>query len=46
MKLTQKTAPAVEPITIDEAKLHLRVDHGHENALITEMIATARQLAE
>jgi len=46
MKLTQKTAPAIEPITIDEAKLHLRVDHGHENALITEMIGTARQLAE
>ena len=46
MRLKLKTAPAVEPITIDEAKLHLRVDSGDDNALIVALITTARELAE
>ncbi len=46
MRLKLKTAPAVEPITLDEAKLHLRVDSADDNALITALITTARQLAE
>lgn len=37
---------AVEPITLDEAKLHLRVDSAADNALITGLITAARLLAE
>ena len=46
MRLKLKTAPAVEPITLDEAKLHLKVDSADDNALISALITTARQLAE
>lgn len=46
MRLKLKTAPAVEPITLDEAKLHLKVDSADDNALISVLITTARQLAE
>ena len=46
MRLKLKTAPLVEPITLDEAKLHLRVDSAEDNVLISALITTARQLAE
>ncbi|MBA7465170.1 hypothetical protein ES707_00332 [subsurface metagenome] len=46
MRLKLKTVPAVEPITLDEAKLHLKVDTADDNALISALITTARQLAE
>lgn len=46
MRLKLKTAPLVEPISLDEAKLHLRVDSADDNALITALITTARQFAE
>lgn len=46
MKLKLKTAPAVEPVTVDEAKLDLHIDAGDENVLIGNLIAAARQLAE
>jgi len=36
----------VEPITLDEAKLHLKVDGSDDNTLISALITTARQLAE
>lgn len=35
-----------EPITLDEAKTHLRVDSADDNALITALITTARQFVE
>lgn len=46
MRLKLKTAPAVEPITLDEAKNYLRVDTADDNILIAKLITTARQLAE
>jgi len=46
MRLKLKTAPAIEPVTLDEAKNHLRVDSAADNILIGNLITTARQLAE
>ena len=43
-----KTAPAVEPVTRDEAKLHLRVDTDctADDTFIDALITAARQTAE
>jgi uncharacterized phiE125 gp8 family phage protein len=38
--------PAEEPITLTEAKLHLRVDHSDDDTLITSQIKTAREYCE
>lgn len=40
------TAPAVEPVTLTEAKLHLRVDHTEDNDYIDELIKAARERVE
>jgi uncharacterized phiE125 gp8 family phage protein len=43
----QRTAqPTVEPVTLDEAKLHLRVEHTVDDALIQSLISAARQHVE
>lgn len=40
------TLPTVEPITLAEAKLHLRVDSAEEDALIAAQLSAARESAE
>jgi uncharacterized phiE125 gp8 family phage protein len=46
MTLIVITAPATEPVTLAEAKLHCKVDGTEDDALITALIAAARQQAE
>lgn len=46
MTLKLITAPATEPLTLVEAKLHLRVDGSDDDTLITAIITAAREQAE
>jgi uncharacterized phiE125 gp8 family phage protein len=38
--------PAVEPVTLTDAKAHLRLDTPDEDAVVASLIAAARQLVE
>ena len=40
------TAPAVEPVTLAEVKLHLRIDDNADDVLLGALITAARQHAE
>ena len=40
------TPPASEPLGLSEIKAHLRIDHDHEDVLLTELLKTARQHTE
>lgn len=40
------TPPVTEPVTLAEAKAHLRIDYADEDALITALITVAREQAE
>lgn len=46
MSFRRTTPPALEPITLEQAKDHLRVDDEIEDALISELIKTAREHCE
>jgi uncharacterized phiE125 gp8 family phage protein len=46
MNLRLVSAPEIEPVSLEEVKLHLRVDHDDDDALITGLIAAARGYAE
>lgn len=46
MPLTLITAPTDEPITLEEAKVHLRVVDDEDDLLIMSLITAARQYAE
>ena len=46
MSLTQLVPPAIEPITLAEAKLHARIIDSSEDSLVTLMISSARRYAE
>lgn len=46
MPLELVTPPATEPVTLSDAKLHLKVDTTDDDALITSLITAARARAE
>ncbi len=40
------TPPAIEPVSVDEAKLRLRIDHDDEDAMLGDLIAATRERVE
>lgn len=46
MNLRTITPPVIEPVSLETAKLHLRVDHNADDTLITSYIKSARELGE
>src|ERR1043165_8828497 len=46
MNLVLVAPPDIEPVSLDEAKLHLKVDISNDDALISSLITSARRSAE
>jgi len=46
MPLELVTPPALEPVSLDEAKAHLKLDTSDDDAMLTRLIAAARARAE
>jgi uncharacterized phiE125 gp8 family phage protein len=46
MSLQLLTPPAIEPVTLEDAKAHLKLDTADDDTLITALIAAARARAE
>jgi uncharacterized phiE125 gp8 family phage protein len=46
MAFTQTAAPAAEPLSLDDAKAYLRVDHGDDDTFISSLIVTSRLQVE
>ena len=44
--LTRQTAPAVEPVTLSEAKAHCRIDGNDDDAYVASLITAAREWCE
>ena len=40
------TGPAQEPVRLDQAKLHMRVDHSEDDGLIVGLVTAAREQVE
>ena len=46
LRLSVVTAPAVEPVTLETAKTHLRIDGTDDDAKVSSVIVSARQWVE
>jgi uncharacterized phiE125 gp8 family phage protein len=44
--LTRQTPPAVEPVTLSEAKAHCRIDTNDDDAYVASLISAAREWCE